>query len=131
MSVQFNKIFTIIVLLSVIFVSCPSKADSASIEWKYIQEKIKDFTPLLSGKGTMESMSPSTIIGLCIAAVLLAIMFRGLILFVIMFGVLAIMFGGPEKAMNYIKGKFNFSKDLQSMDLDSIILKQKENDEKD
>lgn len=56
-------------------------------------------------------MSPSTIIGLCI--VILAVVFRGLIFFMIMFGVLVLMFGSTEKATDYLKEKFNFTKNIK------------------
>ncbi|WP_375604023.1 hypothetical protein NOX90_06685 [Wolbachia endosymbiont of Anurida maritima] len=110
MHVQLNKVLVFIALLSFIFASYSSEA---SDELKDVQEKVKDFISSFSIKDTVENMSPSTIIGLCIAAVILAVVFRGLIFFMIMFGVLIMMFGSTEKATDYLKEKFNFAKDIK------------------
>jgi ABC-type bacteriocin/lantibiotic exporter with double-glycine peptidase domain len=112
MRIQLNKVLVFIALLSFIFASYSSEA-SVSDELKDVQETVKDFISSSSIKDTVENMSPSTIIGLCMAAVILAIVFRGLIFFMIMFGVLVIMFGSTEKATDYLKEKFNFTKDVK------------------
>ncbi|OAM00181.1 hypothetical protein [Wolbachia endosymbiont of Dactylopius coccus] len=112
MRIQLNKVLVFIALLSFIFASYSSEA-SVSDELKDVQETVKDFISSFSIKETVENMSPSTIIGLCMAAVILAIVFRGLIFFMIMFGVLVIMFGSTEKATDYLKEKFNFTKDIK------------------
>jgi uncharacterized membrane protein YdfJ with MMPL/SSD domain len=106
--------------------SYPSKASSVSDELKDIQKTVKSFISSFLVKDTVENMSPSTIIGLCIAAVILAIVFRGLIFFMIMFGVLVMMFGSTEKATDYLKEKFNFTKDLKS-----VVPEQKKTDKSD
>ncbi|MDR2831732.1 MAG: hypothetical protein LBV62_02350 [Rickettsiales bacterium] len=126
MHIQLNKILAIIALLSFIFMSYPSKASSVSDELKDIQKTVKSFISSFLVKDTVENMSPSTIIGLCIAAVILAIVFRGLIFFMIMFGVLVMMFGSTEKATDYLKEKFNFTKDLKS-----VVPEQKKTDKSD
>lgn len=109
MHVQLNKVLVFIALLSFIFASYSSEA---SDELKDVQEKVKDFISSFSIKDTVENMSPSTIIGLCIAAVILAVVFRGLIFLMIMFGILIMMFGSTDKAIDYLKGKFNFIEDI-------------------
>ncbi|WP_395463641.1 hypothetical protein [Wolbachia endosymbiont of Cantharis cryptica] len=110
MRIQLNKVLVFIVLLSFIFASYSSEASSVGDELKDVQETVKNFISSFSVKDTVENMSPSTIIGLCIAAVILAIVFRGLIFFMIMFGVLVMMFGSTEKATDYLKEKFNFAR---------------------
>ncbi len=110
MSIQLNKVLVIVALLSFIFMPCSSKA---SDELKNIPGTLKELISSFSIKDTVENMSPSTIIGLCIATVILAVVFRGLIFFMIMFGVLIMMFGSTEKATDYLKEKFNFAKDIQ------------------
>ncbi|AAW71339.1 hypothetical protein EJB10_01605 [Wolbachia endosymbiont of Brugia malayi] len=110
MHIQLNKVLIFIALLSFIFSSYSSEAGSVSDELKDVQETVKNFVSSLSVKGTVENMSPSIIIGLCIAAVVLAIVFRGLIFFMIMFGVLVMMLGSIEKTTDYLKEKFNFVK---------------------
>ncbi|MCA4775357.1 hypothetical protein IHO40_04620 [Wolbachia endosymbiont of Mansonella ozzardi] len=110
MHIQLNKILVFIALLSLIFTSYSGKAISVGNELKDIQETVKNFTSSFSVKDTLENMSPSTIIGLCIAVVILAILFRGLIFFMIMFSVLVMMFGSTEKATDYLKEKFSFVK---------------------
>ncbi|QOD38583.1 hypothetical protein [Candidatus Wolbachia massiliensis] len=112
MRIQLNKVLVFVALFSFIFVSYSSEANSVSKELQDVQEKAKDYLSSLSVKETVENMSPSTVIGLCIAAVILAIVFRGLIFFMIMFGVLVMMFGSTEKATDYLKEKFNFAKDI-------------------
>ncbi|WP_375316650.1 hypothetical protein [Wolbachia endosymbiont (group A) of Colletes cunicularius] len=112
MRIQLNKVLVFIALLSFIFASYSSEA-SVSDGLKDVQETVKDFISSFSIKDTVENMSPSTIIGLCIAAVILAVVFRGLIFFMIMFGVLIMMFGSTEKATDYLKEKFNFAKDIK------------------
>ncbi len=112
MHIQLNKVLVFIALLSFIFASYSSEA-LVSDELKDVQEMVKDFIFSFSIKDTVGNMSPSTIVGLCMAAVILAIVFRGLIFFMIMFGVLVIMFGGTEKAIDYLKEKFNFTKDIK------------------
>ncbi|MGL9717459.1 MAG: hypothetical protein ACR5K9_02000 [Wolbachia sp.] len=107
MRIQLNKVLVFIALLGFIFASYSSEASSVVDE---LQEMGKDFFSSFSVKDTVENMTPSTIIGLCIAAVVLAIVFRGMIFFVIMFGVLVMMFGSTEKATDYLKEKFNFVK---------------------
>ncbi|WP_265026661.1 MULTISPECIES: hypothetical protein [unclassified Wolbachia] len=113
MRIQLNKVLVFIALLSFIFASYSSEASSVSDELKDVQETVKNFISSFSIKDTVENMSPSTIIGLCIAAVILAVVFRGLIFFMIMFGVLVLMFGSTEKATDYLKEKFNFAKDIK------------------
>lgn len=129
MGVQLNRILALIVLLSCVLISCPSKADSLGSELQDIKESVKNFISSFSLKDTVENISPSGIIGLCIAAVVLAIIFRGLIFIVIMFCVLVMMFGSTEKAIDYVKEKFDFSKNI---DLGKDILKpqEKESDKK-
>ncbi|WCR57616.1 hypothetical protein [Wolbachia endosymbiont of Ctenocephalides felis wCfeJ] len=111
MHIQLNRVLVVITLLGFIFASYSSKA-SAVDSLNDIRETVGNFISSFSAKDTVENMSPSTIIGLCIAAVVLAIAFRGLIFFMIMFGVLVMMFGSTEKATDYLKEKFNFSKDI-------------------
>lgn len=108
MHVQLNKIFVLIAILSFIFASYPGQASSVSDELKDIQETVKNFLSSFSVKDTVENMSPATMIGICIAMVILAIVFRGLIFFAIMFGILIMMFGSADKATDYFKEKFNF-----------------------
>lgn len=108
MHIQLNRILVFIALFSFIFVSCASEANSVG---NGLQD-IKDYFSSLSLKEIMENMSPSTIIGLCIATVVFVVVFRGLIFFMIMFGVLIMMFGSTEKATDYLKEKFNFAKDM-------------------
>ncbi|WCR53557.1 MAG: hypothetical protein PG981_000579 [Wolbachia endosymbiont of Ctenocephalides orientis wCori] len=129
MGVQLNRILAWIVLLSWVLISCPSKADSLSNELPDIKESVKNFISSFSLKDTVENISPSGIIGLCIAAVVLAIIFRGLIFIVIMFCVLVMMFGSTEKVIDYVKENFDFSKNI---DLGKDILKpqEKESDKK-
>lgn len=129
MGVQLNRILALIVLLSCVLISSPSKADSLSNELPDIKESVKNFLSSFSLKDTVENISPSGIIGLCIAAVVLAIIFRGLIFIVIMFCVLVMMFGSTEKVIDYVKEKFDFSKNI---DLGKDILKpqEKESDKK-
>ncbi|MGL9758570.1 MAG: hypothetical protein ACR5LA_07110 [Wolbachia sp.] len=110
MCTQLNKVLVFIALLSFIFASYSSEA---SDELKDVQETVRNFISSFSIKDTVKNMSPSTIIGLCIAAVILAVVFRGLIFFMIMFGVLIMMFGSTEKATDYLKEKFNFTKDIK------------------
>ncbi|WP_264682951.1 MULTISPECIES: hypothetical protein [unclassified Wolbachia] len=110
MRIQLGKVFAIVALLSFIFMSCSSKA---SDELKNIPGTLKELISSFSVKDTMENMNPSTIIGLCIATVILAVVFRGLIFFMILFGVLIMMFGSTEKATDYLKEKFNFAKDIK------------------
>ncbi len=111
MHIQLNRVLVFIALLSFSFASYSSKASLASTELKDIQEIIKNFIFSFSVKDIIENMSPSTIIGLCIIAVIFAIVFRGLIFFIIMFvGMLVMMLGSIEKATDYLKEKFNFSK---------------------
>lgn len=102
-------------MLSFIFVPYPGQADSVGDELKDIQETVKNFISSFSVKDTVENMTPSTIIGICIAMVVLAIVFRGLIFFAIMFGILIMMFGSADKATDYFKEKFNFAQDLKSI----------------
>lgn len=123
MWIQLNRALVFIVLLSCIFISCPSEASSLNDELQDVQESVKNFISSFSFRETIENISPSGIIGLCIAAVVLAIVFRGLIFIVIMFCVLVMMFGSTEKAISYVKEKFNFSK---SIDLSPDALKPKE-----
>ncbi|MDR0288491.1 MAG: hypothetical protein LBH78_00290 [Rickettsiales bacterium] len=110
MRIQLNRVLVFIALLSFIFTSYSGEAIPVGNELKDVQETVKNFISSFSVKDTLENMSPSTIIGLCIAAVILAILFRGLIFFMIMFGVLVIMFGSTEKAADYLKEKFSFVK---------------------
>ncbi len=110
MRIQLSRVFAIVALLSFIFMSCSSKA---SDELKNIPGTLKELISSFSVKDTVENMNPSTIIGLCIATVILAVVFRGLIFFMIIFGVLIMMFGSTEKATDYLKEKFNFAKDIQ------------------
>ncbi|WP_250295724.1 hypothetical protein [Wolbachia endosymbiont of Oedothorax gibbosus] len=112
MRIQLNKVLVFIALLSFIFASYSSEA-SVSDELKGIQETVRDFISSFSIKDTVENMSPSTIIGLCIAAVILAVVFRGLIFFMIMFGVLIMMFGSTEKAKDAISALDNRKKEKQ------------------
>ena len=69
MRIQLNKVLVFIALLSFIFASYSSEA-SVSDELKDVQETVKDFISSFSIKDTVENMSPSTIIGLCMAAVI-------------------------------------------------------------
>ncbi|QKX03215.1 hypothetical protein GOY07_03530 [Wolbachia endosymbiont of Litomosoides sigmodontis] len=110
MHIQLNKVLVFIALLSFIFASYSGGADSMRDELKDVQKTVRSFISSFSVKDTVKNMSPSTVIGLCIAAVMLAIVFRGLIFFMIMFGVLIMMFGSTEKATDYLKEKFNFVK---------------------
>ncbi|WP_341808532.1 hypothetical protein [Wolbachia endosymbiont (group E) of Neria commutata] len=114
MCIQLNKILVLITLLSFLFIPYSSEASSLSDELQDIQETVKNFISSFSVKETVENMSPSTIIGVCIAAVAFAIIFRGLIFFAIMFGILIMMFGSADKATDYLKEKFNL-KDLKSI----------------
>lgn len=114
MCIQLNKILVLITLLSFLFIPYYSEASSLSDELQDIQETVKNFISSFSVKETVENMSPSTIIGVCIAAVAFAIIFRGLIFFAIMFGILIMMFGSADKATDYLKEKFNL-KDLKSI----------------
>lgn len=125
MCIQLNKILVLIALLSFIFTPYSSEADSLRGELQDIQETVKKFVSSFSIKETVENMSPSTIIGVCIAAVAFAIVFRGLIFFVIIFGILIMMFGSTDKATDYLKEKFNLK------DLTSIIPEQKKADKTD
>ncbi|MDM8335461.1 hypothetical protein [Wolbachia pipientis] len=118
MHIQLNRILVFVALLVFIFASYSSEASSVGDELKDIQETVKNFISSFSVKDTIENMSPSTIIGLCIAAVIFAIAFRGIIFFMIMFSILVMMFGSTEKAMDYLKEKFNFAKDT-NLQLDS------------
>ncbi|MGL9732876.1 MAG: hypothetical protein ACR5KW_02530 [Wolbachia sp.] len=110
MRIQLNRVLVFIALLSFIFISYSGKAILVDNELKDVQETVKNFIFSFSVKDTLENMNPSTIIGLCIAAVILAILFRGLIFFMIIFGVLIMMFGSTERASDYLKEKFNFTK---------------------
>ncbi|MGL9725818.1 MAG: hypothetical protein ACR5KV_03955 [Wolbachia sp.] len=112
MYIQLNKVLVLIALFSFIFVSYTSEANSVSKGLEDIQEKAKDYLSSFSVRETMENMSPSTIIGLCIVTVILVVVFRGLIFFMIIFGVLIIMFGSTEKVIDSLKGKFN-SEDIK------------------
>lgn len=122
MCIQLNKILVLIALLSFLFIPYSSEASSLSDELQDIQETVKNFISSFSVKETVENMSPSTIIGVCIAAVAFAIIFRGLIFFAIMFGILIMMFGSADKATDYLKEKFNLK------DLKSIVPEQKKAD---
>lgn len=110
MHIQLGKVFAIVALLSFILMSCSSKA---SDELKNIPGTLRELISSFSVKDTVENMGPSTIIGLCIATVILAVVFRSLIFFMIIFGVLIMVFGSTEKATDYLKEKFNFVKDIQ------------------
>ncbi|AZU37969.1 hypothetical protein BBB02_01700 [Wolbachia endosymbiont of Bemisia tabaci] len=111
MHIQLGRVFAIVALLSFIFMSCSSKA---SDELKNIPGTLKELISSFSVKDTVENISPSTIIGLCIVAtVIFAVVFRGLIFFMMLFGVLIMMYGSIEKATDYLKEKFNFAKDIQ------------------
>ncbi|WP_369800002.1 hypothetical protein [Wolbachia endosymbiont of Ctenocephalides felis wCfeT] len=77
-----------------------------------IQESIRDFISSFSIRDTIENSSPTTIIVLCIAAVVLAIVFRGLIFFVIMLGVLVMMFGSTQKVIDYLEETLNIGQDI-------------------
>ncbi|QKX01546.1 hypothetical protein GOY13_01045 [Wolbachia endosymbiont of Cruorifilaria tuberocauda] len=112
MHIQLSRVLLLIALLSFSFVSCPGKASLLVNELKDIQETVKNFIFSFSVKNAVENISPSTVIGLCITAVIFAIVFRGLIFFMIIFGVLAMMLSGTEKASDYLKEKFNFSKGI-------------------
>ncbi|MDD9331995.1 MAG: hypothetical protein PV340_05290 [Wolbachia sp.] len=112
MFIQLNKIWTVILLLSFIFVSYHSDASSAGNEWSDTQEAVRNFTSSFSIKDTIGNLSPLTIVGLFIAVVVFAIVFRVLILFMIVFGILVMMFGSPAKVMDYFKDKFDFIKNI-------------------
>ncbi|WP_250297032.1 hypothetical protein [Wolbachia endosymbiont of Oedothorax gibbosus] len=125
MRIQLNKVLVFIALLSFIFASYSSEASVNDV-----QETVRDFISSFSIKDTVENMSPSTIIGLCIAAVILAVVFRGLIFFMIMFGVLIMMFGSTDKAIDYLKEKFNFVEDIDlQIDGNTLNSTEKKNSE--
>ncbi|QKX02520.1 hypothetical protein [Wolbachia endosymbiont of Dirofilaria (Dirofilaria) immitis] len=110
MYTQLSRVLIFVALLSLSFTSYSSKASSVDAELQDIQETVKNFISSFSVKDAVESMSPSTIIGLCITLVIFAIVFRSLIFFMIMFGVLIMILGSTEKATDYLKEKFTFSK---------------------
>lgn len=103
MRIQLNKVLVFIALLSFIFASYSSEASSVSDELKDVQETVKNFISSFSIKDTVENMSPSTIIGLCITAVILAVVFRGLIFFMIMFGVLIDQFTSDSRFTTFAR----------------------------
>lgn len=110
MSIQLSKVLTVMMLLSYVFFSYSGDAKLPDNEW---QESIKNF--VASFPNSINNMSPTTIVGVCIATILLAIVFRGLIFFVIMFGILVVMFGSTEKVVSYLKEKFDFVKGIDSV----------------
>ncbi|MDG7056186.1 MAG: hypothetical protein LKM44_01710 [Wolbachia endosymbiont of Meromenopon meropis] len=110
MRIQLSRISAFIGLLGFIFMSYSSQATSINNELNDIQEVVRNFISSYSFKNTIKNMSPSTIMGLCIAMVMLSILFRGIIVFfMIMFGVLIMMLGSAEKPNNYLTEKFNFA----------------------
>ncbi|MCV3769402.1 MAG: hypothetical protein K0T53_01575 [Wolbachia pipientis] len=112
MYIQLNRVFVFIALLSFNFVPCSSKANLMDNELKNIQKIVKNFASSFLAKDTIKNMSPSTIIGLCITVVIFAIMFRGLIFLMIIFGILIMLLGSTEKATSYLKEKFYSSKSI-------------------
>lgn len=119
MSMQMNKVLVIIMLLGSIFLSYSGNAGLFNSE---LQESVRSFFTSLPHD--MDSLSPAAIIGICIMIVLLAIIFRGLIFFIVVCCTLAIMFGGTEKVISYLKekfeGKFDFVKNIEkNIDLKS------------
>ena len=79
-----------------------------------IQNFIKSLSEMIPSK--IDKLSPASIIGIFIAIIFLAIMLRGVILFITMFVVLTIMFGSTEKVKAFFKEKFSTVK-LDSSDL--------------
>jgi len=124
MSMQMNKVLVIIMLLGSIFLSYSGNAGFFNSE---LQESVRSFFTSLPHD--IDSLNPVAIIGICIMIVLLAIIFRGLIFFIVVCCTLAIMFGGTERAISYLKekfeGKFDF---VKNMDLKSSTVKPEKGD---
>ncbi|VVC46549.1 Hypothetical protein CINCED_3A024584 [Cinara cedri] len=127
MSMQMNKVLVIIMLLGSIFLSYSGNAGLFNSE---LQESVRSFFTSLPHD--MDSLSPAAIIGICIMIVLLAIIFRGLIFFIVVCCTLAIMFGGTEKVISYLKekfeGKFDFVKNID-LKSSTVTPKKGESDE--
>ena len=128
MSIRLNKILTALFFFITIFFSYPSVANQSQDKWQSMRESIQGFITSLADAipAKVDDLSPTAVIGIFIAMIFLAIVFRGFIFIVIMFGVLALMFGNTEKATDYLKKKFNFSKDINFSD----VMNKKENKEK-
>nr|WP_168464501.1 hypothetical protein [Wolbachia endosymbiont of Ctenocephalides felis wCfeT] len=109
-----HRVLVVLALFCFILTPYSSKARDMNVnnELSDIQESIRDFISSFSIRDTIENSSPTTIIVLCIAAVVLAIVFRGLIFFVIMLGVLVMMFGSTQKVIDYLEETLNIGQDI-------------------
>ncbi|MDN5248331.1 MAG: hypothetical protein QWI36_04315 [Wolbachia endosymbiont of Tyrophagus putrescentiae] len=121
MSFQLKKFLTVVALVGVIFLPCFSNADVSSDEQQSTQGSIQDMQN--SAKDFVDSlvkdvkaMSPLKIVGVFVVMLLLAVMFRGIIVFVLMFAILGMMFGGTEKVTAYLKENFSFMKSMPNME---------------
>ncbi|WP_253299901.1 hypothetical protein [Wolbachia endosymbiont of Chironomus riparius] len=111
-----------------IFVFLPNYGNTSSVdsEWKDVEGSVRNFFSSLSS--SIDKMSPSTIIGGAVALILTALIFRGLIIFIIILGVLFMMFGNTEKLIVYVKEKLDLQKSIY---LKSNLFNKEKNDKND
>ena len=121
MFIQFDKILAVIIIIFSFFLSYSTYAETnppPEKKWTEMKGSIQNFIKSLSEMipSKIDKLSPASIIGIFIAIIFLAIMLRGVILFITMFVVLTIMFGSTEKVKAKKKKKFSTVK-LDSSDL--------------
>ncbi|MBV0899992.1 MAG: hypothetical protein KTV77_04580 [Wolbachia endosymbiont of Fragariocoptes setiger] len=111
MSIQSHKILAVMIIIFSFFLSYSTYAETNPPleKWTEMKRSIQSFIKSLSDMipSKIDKLSPMSIVGIFIAIIFLAIMLRGVILFITMFAVLTIMFGSTEKVKSFFKEKFS------------------------